>query len=320
MPENDTADLIHFQRTDGSLMCGRLLSQEAGSTLNWGEVACPNCWSIRRARSRRTIIWGGSASAVTVVVVAVIAWFVLSGGIGDWATYETPMEPIAANTPTVETVAHSLEATAAPSTPTATLADVSLTDISPTVEHIESSIMTKPRRGARLKWVEESSTLHHLVDAENPDDAIVSLKGQGNCWNIIGADGARQPGACTAFGTAQGNARTYANQALACPPEQPMCVDPEYIFVQWMRSMVSITSGGSITVATDCADETLIEIKESIFGFGGPRTENYHSYMVPAGYYEQRYQAPTLSSGGSVNHRLQPRVAGVGECWIGFRE
>ena len=57
--------------------------------------------------------------------------------------------------------------------------------------------------------------------------------------------------------------RSLANQTLVCPPKQQMCSNPDYIFVQWMRSRVSISSGETITVTTDCVDETMIEIKEA---------------------------------------------------------
>ena len=315
MPEENTAHLIHFTRADGSWACGRLLDTEAGSTLSWPDVTCRDCLTIRRKR-RRAFILVGVVSAIVAILVAVIVWVTLPSSDGQ--TVVTRLEPSeTAVAPIVTDI--NRPATATPVPPTLQV-EATPTTQAPTLTSVESPTFAKPQRGVRLQWVEESPTWHLLVDAENPDHAFAKLDGRGNCWYVIGGDGERLPGACTAFGVAQGNARTHANQTLACPPEQPMCTDPDYLFVQWMQSRISIVSGGSVTVATDCAGDTLIETKESISGFGGPRTENYHSYMAPAGYYEQKYRAPDLSSGGSLGHMLLPRVAGIGECWIGFRD
>ena len=305
-----TDRLIHFARTDGSLACGRLLDKEAGTSLTWPAVTCPDCLTARRRRQRNVIL-AGVGSGVTVIVVALVLWLVLSmDSQGE--------DAVAVEPETIPTaIAPIATATVAPATPEV---DPTLAEIQLTKEPVEAAAMAQPRRGARLQWIESSPTLHLLVDAEHPDYALAKLEGRGNCWYVVGVDDERLQGACTAFGVAQGNARTLANQTLACPPEQPMCANPDYIFVQWMRSRVSIASGETITVATDCADETMIEIKESIFGFGGPRTENYRSYTAPSGYYEQTFRAPSLASGGSLNHMLQPAVSGIGECWIGFRD
>lgn len=304
-----TNSLIHFARTDSSLACGRLLDKEAGTSLTWPAVTCPDCLTSRRRRQRNVML-AGVGSGVAVIAVAVFIWLALSiDGQEPDAVLAEPETPPAAITPTTAP-------NVAPATP---MVEPTLTEIQPTKEQVGAVAMAKPRRGAKLQWVEASPTLHVLVDAEHPDIPLAKLDGRGNCWYVVSATDEKQPGACTAFGVAQGNARTLANQTLGCPPEQPMCSNPDYVFVQWMRSRVSVGSGATITVATDCGGETMIEIKESIFGFGGPRTENYHSYMAPAGYYEQTFRAPSLASGGSLNHMLQPAVSGIGECWIGFR-
>ena len=192
--------------------------------------------------------------------------------------------------------------------------------IQPAVEQIEAVAFAKPRRGVKMQWVEDSPTVHLLVDAENPDVALAKLNGRGNCWYVIGADGERLPGACTAYGIAQGNVRSLANQTLVCPPKQQMCSNPDYIFVQWMRSRVSISSGETITVTTDCVDETMIEIKESIFAFGGPWCWTITARTWPRLDTTNRDKsAPSLASGRSLRHMLQPLVSGIGECWIGLR-
>lgn len=310
MQEGHTDRLIHFARTDGSSACRRLLDKEAGTSLTWAAVTCPDCLTVRGRRQRNAML-AGVGSGVAVIVVAVFIWLALSmdGQEADAVLAESETPP-AAITPTAT-------ATVAPATPRV---EPTLAQTQPTKEPVGVVAMAKPRRGAKLQWVEASPTLHVLVDAEHPDIPLAKLDGRGNCWYVVSATDEKQPGACTAFGVAQGDARTLANQTLACPPEQPMCSDPDYVFVQWMKSRVTIASGDTITVATDCANDTMVEIKESIFGFGGPRTENYRSYMAPAGYYEQTFRAPSLASGGSLNHMLQPAVSGIGGCWIGFRD
>ena len=308
MQEAHTDGLTHLARTDGSVACGRLLDKEAGRSLTWGTVTCSDCLAARR---RRNVILAAVGSGVTTMIIAIVVWLALSmnGREADAVAAEPETTPTAiAPTATANVTPATLEV------------EPTLVEVQITKDPGEVAAMAKPRRGVRLQWVEASPTLHVLMDAEHPDVPLAKLDGGGNCWYVISADGERQPGACTAFGVAQGNARTLANQTLACPPEQPMCSDPDYIFVQWMRSRVTISSGETITVATDCTAATMIEIKERIFGFGGPRTENYRSYMAPAGYYEQTFRAPSLTSGGSLNHMLQPAVSGTGECWIGFRD
>ena len=118
-----------------------------------------------------------------------------------------------------------------------------------------------------------------------------------------------------ASGSGPDGASNQTGPADVCPKEEPICSDPDYFFVERMRSMASIMSGESITLATYCKDETLIDLQETVGG-GSAR---HRSIMVPAGSYETTFRAPSLYSGGLVMHTLRPAVAGVGDCWIGFR-
>ena len=166
-----TDRLIHFARTDGSLACGRLLDKEAGTSLTWPAVTCPDCLTARRRRQRNVIL-AGVGSGVTVIVVALVLWLVLSmDSQGE--------DAVAVEPETIPTaIAPIATATVAPATPEV---DPTLAEIQLTKEPVEAAAMAQPRRGARLQWIESSPTLHLLVDAEHPDYALAKLEGRGNC-------------------------------------------------------------------------------------------------------------------------------------------
>ena len=137
-------------------------------------------------------------------------------------------------------------------TPTPILSQAPATEAGYRDNPTEQLGIPRPRRGVRLQWAEESQDLHLLVESENTANVLAKLEGGGNCWYVVANDDRRLPGACTSYRIAQGKARTYANESLACPPNQQMCADKEkYRNVNWQKSWTG--SDGSVRIATECS-------------------------------------------------------------------